>query len=172
MVLLVQHVAVEIELEIAVVGWQVDGLDAFDQLLAVGAVGDEVLDRAELEAVLLPETQQLRDAGHRAVVVDDFRQDPGGTQTGEAGEIDGGLGVSGPAQDSAGAVAERENMAGPHEVAGRGGAVGEEPDRAGAVGGGNAGGDAPGGIDADRVGRAHPLGVGFHRGHQRQFEAV
>ena len=172
-VLVVEPVAVQVKLEIAVVGRQVDDLHALDEFLARAAVGDEVLDGAELQAVLLLEAQQFGHAGHRAVVVDDFRQHARRTQPRQPREIDGGLGVAGAAQHAAVAVAQRENVAGPGEVA-RAGCrrFGEQADGPGAVGGGDARGDALGGIDADRVGRAHPLGVGGERGHQRQFEPV
>ncbi len=75
-------------------------------------------------------------------------------------------------QDAAGLGAQREDVAGPHEVAGLGGAAGQELERGGAVGGGDAGGHAVRGarVDGDREGGAHRLGVVLD--HLRQLEAL
>ena len=118
------------------------------------------------------ETQQLGHPGHRAVVVDDLREHPGRSQPRHPREVDGGLGVSRPPQHAALAVTQREDVARPREIARRGARVGEQTDRPRAVRRRDAGGHSERGVHADRVGRAHPLGVGSERGHQRQFEPV
>jgi hypothetical protein len=58
------------------------------------------------------EARQLRRAHHRAVVVDDLAQRAGGTQPGESGEVDGGLGVAGAAQHAAVDGAQRDDVSG------------------------------------------------------------
>ena len=49
--------------------------DAFDELLAPLAVGDQVRDRQALEAVLFREDGNVGPAHHRAVVVDELADD-------------------------------------------------------------------------------------------------
>ena len=68
--------------------------NALEERLVLKAVGDEVLDRDDLEAVLAGEGDELGEPLHRAVVVDDFGEDAGGLEPGEAREIDAGLGVA------------------------------------------------------------------------------
>ena len=63
MVFVVEAVAVEIELEVAVIGRQMDDLHAFDEFFARAPVGDEALDRAELQAVLRLEADRGRAGG-------------------------------------------------------------------------------------------------------------
>src|SRR5690606_678368 len=83
-----------------------------------------------------------------------------------------GLGVAVAHQDAAGAGAQREDVAGPDQVGGFGGAARQQPEGGGAVGGGDSGGDAVGGggVDGDGEGGLHRLGVVVH--HLRQPEAV
>ena len=83
----------------------------------------------------LAELDELRDAGHAAVVVHDFADDAAGLESGEAGEIDGGLGLSGTDEHSALAGAQREDVAGPGKVRGAGIGVDGEADGMSAVGG-------------------------------------
>ena len=64
----------------------------------------------------------------------------------------GGLGVAGAAQHAVRHGAERKHMAGADERIGMGGGIGEQADGVGAVRGGDAGGDAVGGIHADGEG--------------------
>lgn len=75
-------------------------------------------------------------------------------------------------EDAAGAGAEREDVAGAHEVAGLRMAARQHPERGGAVGGGDPGGHpvGRGRVDGDGEGRLHGLGV--VRDHLREFETV
>ncbi|ESQ02624.1 GTP cyclohydrolase/3,4-dihydroxy-2-butanone 4-phosphate synthase bi-functional protein [Streptomyces sp. PVA_94-07] len=164
--------AVTVGGEVAGGGGQPDGGLAADGRLAAAAVGDQVLDGDDRQAVLAGEGDQFGQAQHGAVLARDLHDGPGGAQSGEPGEVDGGLGVAGPDQDSAGLGAQREDVAGADQVAGGGRRVGEQPQGGGAVGGGDAGGDAVGGaaVDRDGEGRLHGLGVGGD--HLRQVEPV
>ena len=89
----------------------------------VAAVADEVGDRDEQQVVLGRERLQLGHARHRAVVVHDLAEHAGGVQPGHAGQVDRGLGVTGPLEHAALAVAQREDVTGPGEVVGPGGGV-------------------------------------------------
>jgi hypothetical protein len=80
------------------------------------------------------EALELGEPGHVGLLlVDDLAQDAGRVQAGHAGEVDGGLGVAGPLQHPALPVAQREDVAGPGEVARLGGRVDEGLHGGGAV---------------------------------------
>ena len=111
---------------------------------------------------------EVADTGHGAVVVDDFTNHGGFRQSGEAGEVEGRFGVAGPAQHAIRNRAERKNVARPDKGVGVGTRIGEQADGVGAVGGGDAGGDAMGGIDADGEGGFVAFMV--PAGHLREVE--
>src|SRR5690606_34070578 len=70
------HLAAEnVQLEFAELAGEGPGTHALDELLAAVAVFDQRGDRDHAEAELLLEFQQLRQAGHGAVVVEDFADD-------------------------------------------------------------------------------------------------
>jgi len=104
--------------------------------------------------VFLGELDQLGQTGHRAVVVHDFADDRGGLQASHAGQVATGFGVAGTNQHAAFAGGDRENVAGLHDVVGNGVLGHGHLNGPGAVGGGNAGGDALGGFDRDGEGCA------------------
>lgn len=110
--------AVEVEIEIAVVGRQNNRLLFLDEAFAFPSVGDEVLDRAHFEAVLALEFNQVRQSRHRAVILHDLTNHPRGVESGEAREVDRGLGVASSTENAAGFGLEREHMAWLDQVAG------------------------------------------------------
>lgn len=127
-------------------------------------------DGDDAEVVALGEELQVRHTGHLAVVVDDFADNGDGLEAGKRAEVDGGLGLTVAFEHATVARAEGENVSGADEVLGRGAGIGEELDRARAIGGGDAGGDAVSSFDADR--ERGPEG-GFVLGnHRRQSEAI
>lgn len=134
------------------------------------AVSDEISDGDDLEAVLEGEFAELRQAGHGAVGVHDFADDAAGTESGEAGEVDGGFGLTGADEDAAFAGAEGEHVPGTREVIGGGIGLHRGEDGVGAVCRGDAGGDADAGIDGDGEVGAEVGGVA--RGDQGQVEPI
>ena len=86
---------------------------------------DQIGDRDEQQPVPVGERAEVGDAGHAAVVEDNFAQHPCREASGEAGEIDGSFGVPGTFQYPAGAGAEGEDVAGPVERLGADVHVGE-----------------------------------------------
>ena len=90
---------------------------------------------------------------------DDLAQHAGRVAAGQAGEVDGGLGVAGPLQHAALAGLEREDVAGAEQVAGPGARVDERLDGGGAVGGRDAGGGAVAVVDGEEERGALALGV-------------
>ena len=113
--------------------------DPLHELLPPASVPHEIGDRDHEEAVLLGEHLELGEAGHGAVVVHDLGEHARRSEPREAGEVDRGLGVAGPLQHAALAVAQREDVTGPGEVVGPGLRVDERAHRGGAVGGRDAG---------------------------------
>ena len=81
---------------------------------------------------------EVGDAGHRPVLVHDLADHAGRIEAGEAGEVDGRLGLAGALEHAAGLGLQREDVAGLDQVARRGLGVDRDLDRAGAVGGGDA----------------------------------
>jgi hypothetical protein len=138
--------AVEMEVEIPVVGGHVNRLFMLHELLAFAAVSDEVLDGTHFEPVFLFEADEIRQAGHGAIVLHDFANDSGGIESGEARKIDGGLGVTSTAKNPAGLGLERENMPGLDEIGGLCLGIREQADRGGTVFHADACGYAFGGI--------------------------
>ena len=62
---------------------------------------------------------ELRQARHGAVVVQDFAENTGGLQTGEAREIDRGFGVTRAAEDTTFLRAQRKDVTRLDEIFGR-----------------------------------------------------
>ena len=168
MVGIVEGNGIEMAVEIAVIRRHEDGVLALHEFLGAAAVFDELGDGACLEAVLFLIVAELADACHGAVLAHDLADRADRWKTGEGGEIDGGLGVAGAAEDTAGHGLEREDVAGFHQVLGVRAWIGEESDGEGAVGGGNAGGDALRCVHGDRKSGFHALMVAA--GHLRQIE--
>ena len=119
---------------------------------------------------LAQNSTQLGHPRHRAVVVDDLAEHAGRVQPGHAGQVDGRLGVAGPLEHAAVGVAQREDVAGPGQVAGAGGRVDERSDGGGPVGGRDAGRGAVAEVDA--VGERGALGLGVVADHERDVELV
>ena len=147
-VLAVDRGAIEVQVELAIISRHVDDLLAGDKLFAFTAKLDELLDGTDLEFVFFREATQLRQAGHRAVVVHDLANDPHRPAAGESGEIHCRLGVAGALQHTPAAGAQREHVPRLHQVVGQRGGFGQGLDGRGAVGGADAGGDALRGVDA------------------------
>ena len=158
--------------ELAVPGRDAGLGDALDVLLVLAAPLDQVGDGDQREVVLVGEDPQLVGLRHRAFVLlaDDFADRARRLQAGHPGQVDGGLGVAGPAQHPAVLGAQRNDVAGPGEVVGDAGRVGEQPHRGGAVGRRDSGADAIFRVDGDGVGGA--VLVLVHRVHRQQAELV
>ena len=146
--------------------------DALDVLFVLAAPLDEVGDRDQCEAVLVGEDPKLVGLRHRALVLlaDDLADRTRRLQSCQPGEVDGGLGVAGPAQHAAVFGAQRDDMAGPGEVVGGAGRVGEQPHRGGAVRRRDAGADTLFRVDGDGV-RGAVL-VLVHRVHRQKAKRV
>ena len=156
--------------ELAVLGRQQHLGLTLDELLGAAPMRDQVLDRAELEAVLLAELDEVRHAGHRAVVLHDLADHAGGREPGQPREIDGALGLPRALERPAGAGAQREDVSGLHDVARAHAGIDRDLDRARAVAGRDAGLDALARLDRDGEGRL--VGGLVVRDHEPQAELV
>ena len=111
---------------------------------------------------------QVTESGHGAVSIHDLDEDAGGIQAGKPGEVGGGFGMAGSAEDTAGFGDERADVPGLHEVLGDGAGIRQKIDGASAVSGADAGGDALCGIDGD--GEVGAEGFPIFRHHAFQVE--
>ena len=112
-------------------------------------------------------------SGTRAIVPSSFmtsQTTPGGREPGEPREVDGRLRLADPLEHAARLRAEREHVAGLHEVAVRRVGVDRDLDRAAAVGRGDAGRHALARLDRHREGGAERRLVVV--GHRAQPEMV
>ena len=148
-------------------------LQVYAGMIVGAAVGDEALHRADAQAVFAGEGDEVGQAGHGAVLADNLAADAGGLEAGEAREVDGRLGVAGAAEHAAGLRPQGEGVAGRHEVGRRRRIVHQELDGFGAVGGGDAGGDAGvgGAVHAQGEGGGETVAA-VHARRQRDAQAV
>ncbi len=124
-------------------------VDALDGVLGGQAVGDQVGDRAHLQPVQAREFLQLRAPRHAAVGIEHFHQHPGRLQPGQQRQVASRLGVAGAGQHAARLGDQREDVAGLAQVVRLGVRLDRGAHGMRAVVGGDAGGDAFGGLDAD-----------------------
>ena len=105
----------------------------FDDRLLLEAVGDQRGDRDDLQVEFLGDLHQLRQAGHRAVLVHDFDQGACGLQPGQTGQVDGSLGMSRTAQHALVAGTQGVDMSWTAQIGGFRLGIGQRTDRGGAV---------------------------------------
>ena len=140
--------------ELAVRGREPHLRDALDELLRPASVLDQIGDRQQLDPVLLAERGQVRDAGHRPVLVHDLADDARRVQPREPSEVDGRLRLAGALEHAAGPRAKRKDVAGPDEVVRALRRVDRDLDRVRAVVRRDAGRDALARLDRDGEGGA------------------
>src|SRR4029077_4982008 len=80
--LLVDLILKCIKTELSVFGRELRRIHALHHRLRAHSEGDQVCDGDQWHVVPTSETTQLRNAGHRAVLVHDFAYDASGVQTG------------------------------------------------------------------------------------------
>ena len=111
MVLLIHGGPVEEHLEFAEVGRHLDLLLSVDKFLALAAIGDEILDRADLELMDFAKLEEVRQAGHGAVLVENLADDSGGIETGKTSQINARLRMARTAQDTSLGSLQGEDVA-------------------------------------------------------------
>ena len=134
----------------AVLRRQAHGHDALDELLRPPPILDQVGDGDHPQPVLLAVRHEVRDAGHRPVLVHDLADDAGRDEPGEPREVDRRLGLAGTDEHAAVPRAQRKDVAGLDEIVRRRGGIDRDVDRVRAVGRRDAGRHALAGFDRDR----------------------
>jgi hypothetical protein len=164
-------------LNLALVGdhakFAVAGLDAGfagakDVAFVAEPVADKLGDSDHAQAMLVAEGDEVGDASHFAVVAHDFADDAGGSEAGETGEVDRGLGLACANEDTAAAGAKGKDVAGTDEVGGGGARIDGDADGAGAVGSRNPCRHALAGLDRFSERGAEAGGVLLRHGRQAQ----
>src|SRR5574338_134078 len=83
-----------------------------DSVGVASPIGDQIGDGRDLEAVELRHLDEIGHARHGAVVVHHLADHARGVESGQAGDVDGSLGVSGAHQHAARPRHQREDMSG------------------------------------------------------------
>ena len=147
------------DVERSVLGRQSRRGDPLHQPVVAHPVLDQVGDRDHQQVVAAREAFQLRDARHRPVLVHDFADDAGRVEAGEAREVDGGLGLTGPDQHAAVARPEGRDMPRLRQIGGLRRGIDGDANRGGAVGRRDARGGHLPGVDGDGERRLETRGV-------------
>src|SRR5579875_950285 len=134
------------------------------------AIANQIGDGEQFQIVTTTKFDELRNAGHGAVVVHDFANHSGGLEAGDAREVHGGFRLAGANQNAAAARPQRKNVAGAREVFGSGIGVNGGENRGGAIRGADSGGGAAARVNGFAKGRAE--GGCIARGHGRKGQGV
>ena len=125
---------------------------ALQQVVVPDAVGDQVADGADPQAMPPGEADQLRQAGHAAVIIHDLADHAGRIEPGNASHIHRRLGMARTDQHAAVAGHEREDVTGTAQLVGAARTAYRNRDGAGSVGRRDAGRDAVPRLDRDGKG--------------------
>ena len=104
------------ELEMAVLCGQIDFVAHLNDLLGAQTIGNQVLDSDDRHIESLSHFDQLRQAGHGAVGIDDLDQGGSRVEAGNTHQVDGGLGVAGALEHALINGAQRVDVARTAEV--------------------------------------------------------
>jgi len=143
---------------------------ALHQPLAVHPVLDQVLDGDDLQAVFDGERLEIRHARHRAVLVHDLADHPGGDASGEPGEVDRPFRLARPHQHPALPGDEGEDVTRADEVFRSRVFRDGGSDRGGPVVRRDAGAHAAARLDRDGEGGAERRGVVVH--HRGELQGL
>jgi hypothetical protein len=139
-------------------------------MILLQAVGDEVPDGADLEAVQLREGDEIVHPRHRPILLHDLADHARGIEAGQAGDVDRRLGMAGADQHPAILRYQWEDVAGGDDVLRALGCIDRDGDGAGAVARGDAGGHAVPRLD--RGGEGRFVAGAVVPAHQLQAELV
>ena len=165
-------VAVGHQLEAAMGGLDVAFDDTAYERFVRAAVMDQVGDRADLEAVLRGEHDEVRQPRHRAVVIEDLADHRSRREARERCEVAARLGMPCAHQHAAGLGGDREDMAGLDDVGGLRVFCDRDLHRARAVVRRDAGSHALGGLDRRGEVGAHRGAVVAHHGLDAELPAT
>jgi len=147
--------------------------DPADELLILHPVADQALDGQHLQAVLLGEALELWEPGHGAVIVHDLHNHPSGLEPCQPGQVDAGLRMPRPPQNSPLFGLQGEQMAGGDNIVSSGHRIDQGMNGRRPVECGNAGGGIDPGIHRNGKSGAHGLGVlAGHQGNVQLAKAL
>ena len=161
-------VEIRVQGERTVAGLDGAGDDALDQPFVFAAIVDQVGNGADPELMLRGKFHQVRQPRHLAIVLEYFADHRRGCEPCQLGQIAARLRVAGTHQHAAILRHERKDMAGLHQVCRLRVLLHRRLHGARAIGGGDARGDAFGGLDRQREVGAQRRAVVAH--HQRQVQ--
>ena len=167
-----RRIAIGVEAESAVWGLHRPLGYSGNQRLGATAIVNQIGDRADFEAVLLRELQQIGQARHLAVVFEDFADDGRRRHASELREIASGFGVAGAHQHAAALSSQRENVARLHDIFGFRIALDRCVHRARTIRGGDAGSHSVSRFDRYGEVGAHLRAVVEHHRRQIQLSAA
>ena len=172
-VLAVHQRAVADRAELAELGGQARLHHALDQLVVLAPVGDQIRHRDHLQTVPSAVALEVWNAGHRAVIVHDFADHPGGVQSGQSRQVDGRLGLAGALEHAARLGLQREDVARLDKIARRRARIDRDLYRARPICRRDARGDAVAGLDRDRErGLERRLVLGRHQVQAQRVAAL
>ena len=105
--------AIEMKIEVAIIGRELHDLLRFDELFREPAMSDQALDSADAQAMFLPELHQLRQPRHRSVIVQNFAENPGRLESRHPREIHGRFRVTGATEHTVGQIRLFESLVAP-----------------------------------------------------------
>lgn len=129
----VAFLTIDDDIEIAPLGRQGSPRPPFDDRLLPETIGDQIGDRNDFQVVFFGDLQQLRQTGHRPVLVHNLDQRASQLHPRQTREIDHRLGMSGTPQHAFILRPERKDMPGTPQVLRTGGRIDQSPDRLGPV---------------------------------------
>jgi hypothetical protein len=150
-----------------------------DQMVVAAAIGDQVADRADLEAVALGKGDQVVESRHGPVILHDLADHAGRIEAREPGHVDRRLGMAGADEDAAIARDKRKDVARCHDVLPPLGGIDGDRDSTRAVRRRYAGRHAFAGLDrngegcfvAGAIGTAHQIEAELLDARPREGEA-
>src|SRR5437868_15058456 len=101
---------IKMQIKFPLVGGQPYDLLSLNELSPNPPMGDQTLDCADSEAVLLADLHQFGQTRHRPIIVQNFTKDARGFETGHGREIDCRFGVPCTAEDTAILGAQRKDV--------------------------------------------------------------
>ena len=120
-----------------------------DEFFALPTMGDQILDRADLETMLFPEFQKIGKSGHGSVCIQDFTDHARWIESRKFGQINPCFRVARSFEDATLRRLQGKEMTRLTEIAWARLWVGQHFDGGGAIAGADAGCDAVGGIHGD-----------------------
>src|SRR5277367_915707 len=100
-----------VQIKLAVLGWQLRGCHLTNDRFGAHAIGNQICNSYQRYAVASCEATEFRYSRHCAILIHDFTDDSGRTQTGHARQVHSGLSLPSSCQDSGSAGTQWKDVA-------------------------------------------------------------